>query len=78
MSRDELALERVESAVINFLSRRDAHRARWIRLTHVSDERGCCRACICQMNPIAWPCLVRQLADETIRRAIPTPRKASQ
>lgn len=68
--------ERASSAVINFLSK-DIGRAIYLRQKHVSDARGECNGCRSQVTPTMHPCIIRQLAEETIRRMIPQPREAT-
>lgn len=68
--------ERAGSAVIHFLSK-DIGRAIYLREKHLEAEDGSCLGCLTQMAPTAWPCILRQLADETIFRLIPLQRNGS-
>lgn len=81
MNAEDLAAKRLEAGVVFFLARTDIYRrsrALWIHRTHVSDERGYCAGCVCQRAPVAWPCIVRTFADETLIRAIPRPREVPE
>lgn len=68
--------ERAASAVVFFLSK-DIGRAIYLHESHVANERGECAGCNSQTTWIQFPCIIRQLADETLRRMIPMPREAS-
>lgn len=70
------AAQRAESAVLWFLGE-DLRRADFLRRRHVSDKYGGCAGCSSQTSFIAYPCFIRQLAEECIHRQIPSPRKAS-
>jgi hypothetical protein len=68
--------QKTESAVLWFLSQ-DLGRASYLRKLHVADKYGACAGCCSQTQHIAYPCVIRQLAEECIHRQIPLPRRAS-
>lgn len=68
--------ERAQTAVVWFLAQ-DLNRAAYLRKLHVADQRGACAGCNSQTQHIAYPCIIRQLAEECIHRQIPLPRKRS-
>lgn len=65
--------ERCCSAVILFLSS-ELGRAEYLRQVHVDDGTGHCAGCRTQSTWTAHPCLLRQLAEETVARLIPLQR----
>lgn len=67
---------RAESAVVFFLSK-DPGRALYLQQVHVANDQGECAGCRSQTKWIEHPCIIRQLADETMTRLIPTQRKPS-
>ncbi|MCW2904210.1 MAG: hypothetical protein JWO67_6475 [Streptosporangiaceae bacterium] len=65
--------ERSCSVAVWFLSR-DIGRAIYLREVHRDDGTGHCAGCRSQVRWTPHPCLLRQLADETLSRLIPSQR----
>ena len=81
MNAEDRAAARLQAGVVFFLGRTDIYRrsrALWVHRTHIADERGYCAGCVCQREPVPWPCIVRTFADETLIRAITKPREAPE
>jgi hypothetical protein len=77
MNENDLVRDRVDSAVIHFFAQ-DLGRPRWVLAHHVPDRYGHCLGCHTQQTPTRFPCIVRRLAEDTLRRAVPTPRRPSE